>query len=308
MITIDKSDELFVTVPSGCKICYQTFGRASDPPIVALQGWGVSMTGTTEELLHLLSPPTDPHFVIRFDHRDTGRSTSFPQPAYGERAYTIDDMADDVVGLVRHLKLDRVHLVGMSFGGPISWVAAAKMPDLIASLTLMVTSPVGRRQDPTDQLGETQEGSMILAEKWDPPFDENDHEGWIKMLTEVDLALATQPPTEEEKAESRRNIEASYYRERETGTFYSKQNHSDASLVRWPREKLKEIKCPTLVLRAEKDQIFTPDHSEALRDDVEGATLVVIPDCGHEMPKRARPIIAHAILDIVAKGEKYRGR
>lgn len=52
---------------------------------------------------------------------------------------------------------------------------------------------------------------------------------------------------------------------------------------RWPRELLKEIKCPTVVIHGVKDQLFPMGHTTALRDDIQRATLVVLEDCGHEL-------------------------
>jgi len=262
------------------------------------------MTQKTGDFERLLNPPDNPHCIIRFDHRDTGLSSAFTKPDDDTPVYTLDDMAGDVLGLIKHLELKSVHLVGSSLGGPISWLAASQIPDIARSLALVVTSPVGRIQDSKDNLPTLHlEGSYLLGEAYDPPIDPDDDEGWIKCYMGIDLALSTQPPTEEERAESRMESEITYYRQKESGTMWKRMNHSDAAGVRWPREALKKIKCPTVVIHAAKDQIFPFEHAKALRDDVEGATLVVIEDCGHEMPIRARPQMAEAILANARKGE-----
>lgn len=262
------------------------------------------MTQKTDWIIGLLSPPDQPHFIIRFDHRDTGRSTSFTKPSDGTPVYTLDDMVDDIVGLIKHLKLTNVHLIGTSLGGTLAWQTASRLPDVVRSLALVLTSPVGRQQIPSDNLPRVHlEGQWLLAEAYEVPDDRDDDEGWIESYMRLDLGLATQPPTEEEKAESRRESEITYYREKESGTMWTKYNHSDASGVRWPRELLKQIRCPTVVIHAAKDQIFPLKHAEALRDDVEGATLVIIEDCGHEIPHRVRQQMADAILANVKRGE-----
>ena len=301
---MEAPEDLFVSLPTGCRICYRISGNLSDPAILIVQGHGCAMTQKTGDLARLLSPPDHPHCVIRFDHRDTGLSTSFP-PSTDERlVYTLSDMADDVVGLVRHLKLDRVHLVGLSLGGPISWLAASRLPGIVSSLALVVTSPVGRNQNSTDNLPLLHyEGQYLLGEAFDVPDDPDDDEGWINMYTRLDLALSTQPPTEAERAESRRESEITYRREKENGTLWTKNNHSDASGQRWPREALEIISCPTVVVHAAKDQIFPLEHSKALRDGVKGATLVIMEDCGHEMPHRVRQFLVDTILANAKKGE-----
>lgn len=298
------SEELFASLPSGCRICYQVFGNPSDTAILLISGHSCAMTQKTDWIIGLLNPPDHPHFIIRFDHRDTGRSTSFTKPSDGTPVYTLDDMVDDIVGLIKHLKLINVHLIGTSLGGTLAWQTASRLPNVVRSLALVLTSPVGRQQIPSDNLPRVHlEGQWLLAEAYEIPDDRDDDEGWIQSYMQLDLALATQPPTEEEKAESRRESEITYYREKESGTMWTKYNHSDASGVRWPRELLKQIRCPTVVIHAAKDQIFPLKHAEALRDDVEGATLVIIEDCGHEIPHRVRQQMVDAILANVKKGE-----
>lgn len=280
------------------------FGNPLYPAILLISGHSSAMTQKTGGLIALLSPLDHPHFIIRFDHRDTGRSTSFTKPSDGAPVYTLDDMVDDIVGLIKHLDLESVHLVGTSLGGPLAWQTASQLPDLVRSLALVLTSPVGRQQLPSDNLPQVNlEGQWLLAEAYEIPDDQDDDEGWIESYMRLDLALATQPPTEEEKAESRRDCEITYYREKESGTMWTKYNHSDASGVRWPRELLKQIRCPTVIIHAAKDQIFPLKHAEALRDDVDGAKLVVLEDCGHEIPHRVRQRMADEILANVKKGE-----
>src|SRR4051794_39934633 len=76
--------------------------------------------------------------VVRFDNRDIGLSTHVD---YGSAPYTIDDMADDTIGLLDALGIDAAHLVGASMGGMISQVLALRHPARVRSLTLLITSP-----------------------------------------------------------------------------------------------------------------------------------------------------------------------
>ena len=168
----------------------------------------------------------------------------------------------------------------------------------------MLTSPVGREQILTDNLPpEYEEGTQLLADAYSLPEDPGDDEAWINLYQRLALALATKLTTEEERAESRRESEETYHREKDSWTLWSKANQAGASGRRWPREELKRVACPTVVIHAVKDQFFPLQHAEAMRDDVEGATLVAMEDCGHELPLRVRPVIAEAILANAKKGE-----
>lgn len=302
---MEDPEERFVTLTSGCRICYQTFGKPSDSAILLIQGWGTSMTQNAGELARFLSTHEAPHFVIRYDHRDTGRSSLFTRPPDGSDVYSMEDMAQDAVGLARHLKLKNLHLVGSSLGGPISWLAAEQLSDIVRSLALILTSPVGAVQNDADGLPPLKsESRELLAAAFELPDDLQNDRQWIERSVKLELALATQPPTADEIAESRRNSEKTYAREKESGTLWTKSNHSDVARVRWPRERLKKIRCPTVVVHAAKDQTFPQEHAEALAGDIDGATLVILDNCGHEMPQRIRRPLAKIILANVAKGDQ----
>jgi pimeloyl-ACP methyl ester carboxylesterase len=74
--------------------------------------------------------------MIRYDHRDTGRTTSY---APGQARYTVEDLADDAVGVLDGHELDRAHLVGMSLGGYLSQLIALKHPSRALTLTLIAS-------------------------------------------------------------------------------------------------------------------------------------------------------------------------
>jgi pimeloyl-ACP methyl ester carboxylesterase len=96
------------------------------------------------------------HYVIRYDNRDTGRSTKLSQhpvskamivKAFLGRAkapYGLDDFADDAFGLLDHLDIARVHLAGVSMGGMIAQTMAIARPDRVLSLT-SIMSTTGKR-------------------------------------------------------------------------------------------------------------------------------------------------------------------
>ncbi|KAI0517768.1 hypothetical protein F5B22DRAFT_654554 [Xylaria bambusicola] len=161
--------------------------------------------------------------------------------------------------------------------------------------------------NPSDKLPPLHlEGQWLLGEAFSVPEDQDDHEAWIEAYVNLALALATQPPTEAERAEARRECEVTDHHERESGTVWTKFNHSGASGLRRPRELLKQVRCPAVVVHAAKDQVFPMEHGEALRDDIERAMLVVLKDCGHELPHRVRSRVVDAILTNAKKGAASR--
>jgi pimeloyl-ACP methyl ester carboxylesterase len=119
-------------------LCVQAFGHAADPVILLIMGSAASMDWWEDGFCERLAAGR--RFVIRYDHRDTGRSVSY-QP--GAPPYTLRDLAADAVGLLDAFGVARAHLVGMSIGGAIAQLVALDHPGRVASLTLIATSPAG---------------------------------------------------------------------------------------------------------------------------------------------------------------------
>ena len=127
----------------GVEICVQTFGSADAEPVLLIAGAASTMLYWDEEFCAGLA--AGPRFVLRYDHRDTGRSTTCPP---GAPDYTAVDLLDDAIGLLDALGIDRAHLVGLSMGGGLAQLAAIAHPDRVASLTLIAASPAGPAEHP----------------------------------------------------------------------------------------------------------------------------------------------------------------
>ena len=155
------SEELFAPVSAGVELCYQTFGDPADEPVLLVMGLGGPMTWWDPEFCTLLARRG--FFVIRYDNRDTGRSSKqkgkvtrlqLVRAFAGRRVtapYSLSDMANDAVGLLDHLGLDAAHVVGISMGGMIAQTLAIEHAGRVRSLT-SIMSTTGKRtvgwQDP----------------------------------------------------------------------------------------------------------------------------------------------------------------
>lgn len=156
---MSRSEELFASLPSGIDICHETFGSPDDPAVLLVMGLGGPMGWWPTEFCEQLADRG--FFVIRYDNRDTGRSTklrqhrvsrsdivraylNLPGPARVKAPYDLNDMAADAIGLLDHLGLERVHLVGVSMGGMIAQLIAIEHPERALSLT-SIMSTTGRR-------------------------------------------------------------------------------------------------------------------------------------------------------------------
>src|SRR4051812_47700850 len=107
---------------NGIELCYEELGDPDGTPLVLIMGLATQMIHWDEAFCALLGERG--YRAIRFDNRDIGRSTKIdsagvPSTAgmmlgYGRSAYLLRDMADDTVGLLDHLGIDRAHVVGAS--------------------------------------------------------------------------------------------------------------------------------------------------------------------------------------------------
>ena len=148
--TADRSDSALDRIRrapvNGIEIAYETFGDPNDPALLLVMGLGTQMIAWPDAMCETLA--ASGLHVIRYDNRDVGLSTHIDAPAPSipdmllrrNTPYQITDMADDAVGLVDHLGIDRYHLVGVSMGGFISQTIALAQPERIRTLSLIMTS------------------------------------------------------------------------------------------------------------------------------------------------------------------------
>ena len=148
-----------LALANGIQICYDTFGDPTDPPTLLIMGLGAQMTAWREDFCIDLA--SKGFWVIRYDNRDSGRSTRFDSagvPTIGQLlrmaflgvgrsrvAYKMDDMADDAAGLLNALGVARTHIVGISMGGMIAQSLAIRHPDHVCTLISIMSSPGGAR-------------------------------------------------------------------------------------------------------------------------------------------------------------------
>ena len=138
---------------NGVRLAYEEFGSPADPAILLIMGLGTQMISWPLSLCNGLA--AGGFRVIRFDNRDIGLSEKM-ENAHIPRApsmmlrttlglplkvsYTLDDMAEDLIGLMDALHLDQAHLVGASMGGMIGQIATARNPHRVLSFTSIMSS------------------------------------------------------------------------------------------------------------------------------------------------------------------------
>src|SRR3954451_6480248 len=140
--------EQFVRVSDEIELCYETFGDPTDPTALLIMGLATQMIAWPDEMCEQLAARG--FHVVRFDNRDAGRSTHVKgrPPKVRElllrskkpARYRLSDMADDAAGLLRELDLAPAHVIGASMGGMIAQTLAARHPELVLSLTSIMSN------------------------------------------------------------------------------------------------------------------------------------------------------------------------
>jgi pimeloyl-ACP methyl ester carboxylesterase len=266
---------------NGVDLCVQEFGSPTDPMLLLIAGAAMSMDWWPDELCERLA--AGGRRVVRYDLRDTGRSTASPA---GKPTYTGQDLADDAVALIGD---EPAHLVGISMGGGLAQSIALDHPDRVRTLTLLSTSPVNR--EGADLPPPTPALQAHFAEQ-SAPADWSDKDPAIDaVLSELPL-YAGGYGVDEPRA---RGLVARAY-DRTTDFAASQTNH-------WilggepARRPMRNITAPTLVLHGTDDPLFPFAHGEALARAIPNATLVPLDKVGHEVPPpQAWGVVVDAIL------------
>jgi pimeloyl-ACP methyl ester carboxylesterase len=267
----------------GVELATQAFGDPAHPAILLIMGVMASMLWWPDAFCTRLTRRG--RHVLRYDNRDTGRSTTYPP---GSPPYTSDDMIDDAVRILDGYRIAAAHLVGMSMGGALAQLVALKHPSRAASLTVISSSPVGAD---TSGLPGPSAAYSAHAKQYEA-IDWTDRAQVIRLLVAESRVLAgTAHPFDE--AAARRFIERDVERAR---NIASVSNHFmiQESIGQY---RVSNLKAPLLVIHGTADPLFPIEHGTALAETVPGATLVRLDGGGHELHEAHWDTIVAAIID-----------
>lgn len=251
---------------NGVELCVETFGDPATPAIVLVAGSAASMLWWDAELCERIAARG--RFVIRYDHRDTGRSTSYPP---GQPAYSFTDLTQDVLGIQDALGIERAHVVCQSMFGGIGQILGVDHPDRVASLTF-VSSSTGADGLPPP--------SSDLAMPAEP--DAQDAASVVEYVVAGARAYAGGSPYFDEAA-IRALVERDVARARSYASTLV--NHYAIEFDEPARGGFGDIAAPTLVVHGDHDPLLPLAHGEALRDAIPGAGLMVLKGAGHDLPR-----------------------
>jgi pimeloyl-ACP methyl ester carboxylesterase len=253
---------------NGAQLCVDTTGDGADPAHLLIMGAAASMDRWEPAFCERLAARG--RFVIRYDHRDTGGSTTSPP---GRPGYTGDDLIADPIAVLDALGVERAHVAGMSMGGAIAQRLAVDHPARLLSLTLLCTSPIG-----TGGAELPLPAADLFGDTGEP--DWADRDATIAFLLEVERPYAGARGLEDDAL--REVLGIVYDR---SISMASANNHLLVEGSDIERARLAEITAPTVVIHGTHDPLFPTPHGEALAREIPGAELTVIEGLGHEVPR-----------------------
>lgn len=264
-----RSPEYLVTV-GDVHLCVTTFGDQRHLPVLLPS---TSRLCWEDQFCERLAAAG--RFVLRYDTRDTGRSTAYPA---GSPGYTLPDLVSDLIGLLDVFELPRAHLVGFSVAGWICQLAALDHPDRVSALTLINTRPTA--PGPADpDLPEHSDRIMKFFTETPPP-DWSDRAAVIDYGVEQASVRAGTHGFDEQEARQ----QATSMVDRTTDMAAAVRNLAFVEAgPRW-RERLGDIAVPTLVVHGTDDPFFPFGNGQAIAREIPGADLLPLDGIGHELP------------------------
>jgi pimeloyl-ACP methyl ester carboxylesterase len=219
------------------------------------------------------------HRVVRYDHRDTGRSTR----SFDTHPYAIRDLAGDAVRVLDALAIERAHVIGMSMGGTLVQLLLLDHPQRLRSATLFATSALGAGLADPDGGGDAAlpGPDPRLLELWQSMDEERDDEEELAWrVTHWEILNGGVLPFD---AGEFRRLEQRVVTH--SGTARNPAAHARADQSGLDRAaELAAVTVPTLVVEAPADPINPPPHAAHLASVIGSARLETVPGMGHALP------------------------
>jgi pimeloyl-ACP methyl ester carboxylesterase len=215
---------------NGIRLYYATIG--SGPPVVLLHG-GLANSDYWGNQVAALKPH---HTVILMDSRGHGRSTRDTRP------YGYDLMADDVIGLLDFLKVQRTDVVGWSDGGIIALDLAIRYPARIGKVFAFAAN--------------TRTSGVKPDVEKNPTFA-----AFIERAGGEYRKLSATPD--------------------QYDAFVTQISHMWASQPDWTDDQLKQIHAPVIVADGDHDEAIERSHTEYIAATIPDAGLLILPNASH---------------------------
>jgi 3-oxoadipate enol-lactonase len=251
------------------------YERGSGTPVLCIMGLGGRATDWNDGFMAALAPR---HRLITFDNRGTGRSDRPEEP------YTLEQMADEAVGVLRAAGETRAHVMGTSMGGMIAQLVALRHPEVVDRLVLLCTHMGGPGVTPP-----TAAASRLFSADPSLPMD---------VLVRRSMTAITAPGFAERRPDAIEGLVALAVAQPTPPATFMRQFQAIMTSDR--SGQLGAIRAPTLVVHGSEDPLVPAANGSALARGISGARHVEIPGCGHMMSWEVPAALAEVVGDFLA--------
>ena len=289
---------------NGVSLEVEQHGPVNGAPLLLIAGLGTQLPGWPQQWISNFAERG--YRVIAFDNRDVGLSEKFacegvpnieslhamPEIHHTDIPYTIDDMADDAVGLLDALEIESAHFIGKSMGGMILQAAAYRHPTRLRSATLIVSTSGAPDLPP----GSAEAEALTFGENHEP----REREAVIEFTLQADLVWGS--PKYPFDPEVRREL---------VGRLFDRCHYPDgvarqkAALLqsKGKQARLAALDLQTLVVQGLADSIFSQQHGRDLAARIKGARLLEVEGMGHDLEGAAVDIVFGEICALIQQAD-----
>ncbi len=290
---------------NGIAIEVEDHGKKSDPAILLVMGLSAQLVFWPEDFIQSLVEAG--YRVIAFDNRDIGLSHKFeglqaPGPVWQllvkkflpsrkMAPYSLEDMAADTVGVMDALDIDRAHVIGLSMGGMIGQILAAKHPGRVATFIPMMTST----NNPKLPRAERHVQKALFGMSQNRP---KDIDAATAMAVEF-FKLIGSPEGARAEGEVENLIRAAIKRSH----YPAGPKRQLAAIIESGdlRDWTKRITAPTLVIHGDSDALVPSDCGRDIAANIEGAEFALIKGMGHDLPSNLLDEVTRLIVKHVSR-------
>lgn len=265
----------FTTLDNGLRIHYLAAGAEENPPLILLHGYPV-----TAQLWRHIIPPLAERFRIYAPDLPGHGGSDKPLDV----DYDLDYLVRFVAGFYDALGLERAGLICHDLGGMAGLGFAARHPQRVGQFVVMDTAPYADWTLFTRLvIGMASKPFCTRLMLWPPMF-----KGVMRFIGVHRPAALT--------SEILGNYLASWTEDQASRLAFSRVIAIPPERMVEPRQNLRRIAAPTLILWAENDRLFPLDVARRLQEDIPNARLVTVPDCGHFLQEeQPDQVVAHLL-------------
>ncbi len=230
--------------------------------------------------------------VIRFDHRETGLSTS-DKKWKAKRAYSLNDMSEDVIAILDTLAIQKAHIVGVSMGGMIAQILAIEHSERVETLTTIMSS--ADVSDPDLSPMSQEIFPAMISAVFKHGFFGNT-KGQIKLQI-VHRKILMGEATGQIDVRAMAKTSLYNLKKRKGYNLLSARHHFKAIQMAEPRyEALSKSLVPILLIHGEEDPVMPIAHSKKLASLLPGSDTLWVKNMGHDLPDAALGMITDKML------------